>query len=158
MFNDHCTCSSLELSQNGPTVDPVEKLELSTLNVDVASVSFNVPSFPRSHECLPVDGTSVAVGSDVFSLSQGLEGPSTVDLLFCSEKLSVGRRSGNVPLKIAGVGGQVTVSHSEGEVIELFAPVADVSEIPLGVEKVGCQIVSVKLGFDLQVSRFGHFI
>ncbi len=139
VLDDYRTCTSVELSQDWSATDPVEKFKLSTLDVDVVSVSFHVPSFPWSDVGSPVDGGSVVACTDVFTLSQGFEGPWTVDLLFPDEKLAVCWRacSWSNELEVSEVGSQVAFSLLEREIFKLFASIANIAKVSLGVEESG---------------------
>jgi len=91
IFDDQGGGSSIVLFQGQAIECPPVVSELSALNVNMGSMSFHVPSFPCSHECLIVDSDTVVGSSDVSVESQRSEGPCAVNLLFCDEKLVVVR-------------------------------------------------------------------
>lgn len=160
VFNDDWWSTSRHLAQNSSSSCPVIVGELAALDVDVISVSFDVPSFPRSDVSLPVDGQVVIVSSDVFLLGQWLERPGSIDLLLSDEKLLVWGSVWSCCDK--GASGWVCsqirwACGSEGEIFETFASAAEISQVSLRI-KNGCgQCVSVNSNFSF-VSVFVHCV
>lgn len=158
VFNNDRWSTSGHLSQNSSSCCPVIVGELTALDVDVISVSFDVPSFPRSDVSLPVDCQVVVVGSDVFLLSQWLESPGSINLLLSDEKLLVWGSIRSCCHK--GASGWVCsqicwACGSEGEIFETFASAAEISQVSLRIKDSCGQCVSVNGNFSF-VGVFVH--
>lgn len=78
-----------ELLDHSSVEYPIIVLKLSALDMRVVSVSLHVPSLPRAYICLIINSHPIVACSDVFSLSQRLEGPCSICILVSGEKLAI---------------------------------------------------------------------